>query len=62
MLGEANSFQTDHWFQVGVRCADKVWAAGSKNSAEQEANIKRLMNRPRMQFIAGFKLRMVELG
>jgi hypothetical protein len=57
-LGMGESVQSDHWFQVGERSAEKVLASDSKNTAEQEANIKSLYGKPRMSFIAGFRLYM----
>lgn len=61
MLGDADTIQKDHWFIVGERTAVRVHENNSKNTAEQEANMKSLFGKVRTQFIAGFKLKMVEL-
>jgi len=58
MISE-EGLQKDHWFKVGERAAENVMISCSKKSAEQCANIKGLFGTPKMQFIAGFKLRML---
>lgn len=59
MISE-EGLQKDHWFKVGERAADNVMTSGEKTTAEQCANIKGLFGNPRMQFIAGFKLHMLD--
>jgi hypothetical protein len=58
MLGDAETVLKDHWFTVGERTAARVKNTGATTTAEQEANIKGLYGKNRMQFVAGFKLAM----
>jgi len=60
MVGDAETVLQDHWYLVGERTACRIKESGSSHTADQEANIKGLYGNNRLQFIAGFRQKILK--